>query len=235
MAEKKPPKSSKQEPSAGKEARPPKAPKEPKSAKPPKEAKEAKEVQAPKEPQEKPPTPRLRVKFDQEIQLLLMEKLGLKNVMQVPRLEKVVINMGVGQAKENKEIIDEVGKHLKSLSGQRPVVTRARHSVAGFKLREGMKIGLKVTLRRERMYEFLDRLISIAIPRVRDFRGLSRKAFDGRGNYSLGLTEQTVFPEIDLDSVKHVQGMNVTIVTTAASDAQAEALLQALGLPFQKN
>lgn len=181
------------------------------------------------------PTPRLKERYRKEIAPSLMEKFSIKNPMAVPRLDKVVINMGVGAAKENKELITEAAGHLATLAGQRPVVTKARNSIAGFKLREGMKVGLKVTLRRDRMWEFLDRLVSLAIPRVRDFRGLPRKSFDGRGNYSFGLSEQTVFPEIDLDSVKQVQGMDVTIVTTAKDDGQGEALLEALGWPFVRD
>ncbi len=180
------------------------------------------------------PEPRLKTKYDSEIRDSLKEKFSIKNVMAVPRLEKVVVSMGVGEAKENKEILKEASEHLATLTGQRPVITKARKSVAGFKLREGMPIGLKVTLRRNRMYEFLDRLITLAIPRIRDFRGLSRKSFDGRGNYSMGLNEQSVFPEIDLDKIKNVAGMNITIVTSAENDAQAESLLQEVGMPFKK-
>jgi large subunit ribosomal protein L5 len=142
--------------------------------------------------------------------------------------------MGIGKGKEIKEYADEVGKHLAALAGQKPVVTLSRLSISGFKLREGMKVGLKVTLRRDRMWEFLDRLVSLAIPRLRDFRGLSRKSFDGRGNYSMGLSEQTVFPEVDIETVNNVQGMDVTLVTDAHDDARALAMLEALGLPFQR-
>jgi large subunit ribosomal protein L5 len=152
----------------------------------------------------------------------------------VPRLVKIGINMGVRKDKESKEYFDEVTKHLSTLSGQRPVVTRSRKSIAGFKVREGDKVGLKVTLRRDRMWEFLDRLISLAIPRLRDFRGLSRKAFDGRGNYTLGISEQTVFPEVDADSLNHVQGMDISVVTSAGDDSRAHALLHGLGMPFQQ-
>ncbi len=183
---------------------------------------------------EQGPKPRLRIKYDEEIHQKLGERFSIKNTMAIPRLQKVVVNMGLGAAKENKELLKEASSHLGILTGQRPVITKARRSIAGFKLREGMQIGLKVTLRGARMYEFLDRLISLAIPRIRDFRGLSRKSFDGRGNYSMGLNEQSVFPEIDLDSVKNVTGMNITIVTTAVDDAQAEALLEAVGMPFKK-
>jgi large subunit ribosomal protein L5 len=178
--------------------------------------------------------PRMRAKFENEARPFLMEKFEIKNRLAVPRFEKIVVNMGVGAAKESKELLGECAGHLATLSGQKPVITKARKSIAGFKLREGMQVGLKVTLRRQRMWEFLDRLITLAIPRVRDFRGLSRKAFDGRGNYSFGLNEQSVFPEIDLDSVKNVQGMNITIVTTAGDDGKGEALLQQMGMPFQK-
>jgi large subunit ribosomal protein L5 len=178
--------------------------------------------------------PRLREKFDRDVVPMLMEKFSIKNRMAVPRIVKVGINMGVKKEKESKEYFDEVTKHLALLAGQRPVVTRARKSIAGFKVRENDKVGLKVTLRRDRMWEFLDRLVSLAIPRLRDFRGLSRKAFDGRGNYTLGISEQTVFPEVDADTLTNVQGMDITIVTTAEDDATAQALLLGLGLPFQQ-
>ena len=178
--------------------------------------------------------PRLREKYDREVVPSLMEKFSIKNRMAVPRLVKVGINMGVKKEKESKEYFDEVTKHLALLAGQKPVVTKARKSIAGFKVRENDKVGLKVTLRRDRMWEFLDRLVSLAIPRLRDFRGLSRKAFDGRGNYTLGISEQTVFPEVDADSLNNVQGMDITIVTTAGDDAQAQALLLGLGMPFQQ-
>jgi large subunit ribosomal protein L5 len=177
--------------------------------------------------------PRLREKYERDVIPMLMERFSIKNRLAVPKVEKIVINMGIGKGKETKEYADEVAKHLAALSGQRPVVTRSRLSIAGFKLREGMKVGLKVTLRRDRMWEFLDRLISLAIPRLRDFRGLSRRAFDGRGNYSLGLSEQTVFPEVEIDTVQNVQGMDVTLVTNAKEDARALAMLQALGMPFK--
>ena len=178
--------------------------------------------------------PRMREKFERDVVPMLMERFSIKNRMAVPRLLKVGINMGVRKDKESKEYFDEVTKHLALLSGQRPVVTRARKSIAGFKVRENDKVGLKVTLRRDRMWEFLDRLVSLAIPRLRDFRGLSRKSFDGRGNYSMGLSEQTVFPEVDIETVNNVQGMDVTLVTDARDDARALAMLEALGLPFQR-
>ena len=178
--------------------------------------------------------PRLKAKYDEDVASKLKEKYGLKNVMQIPRLEKIVVNMGVGGAKENKGMLDAALKDMSIITGQKPLVTKAKNSVAGFKLREGMAIGCKVTLRGNRMWEFLDRLISIAIPRIRDFRGLSRKSFDGRGNYSMGLGEQIVFPEIDLDSVQFVQGMDIAMVTTARDDAMASDLLEWLGMPFRK-
>ena len=177
--------------------------------------------------------PRLRKRYETEVVPLLMEKFGIKNRMAVPRLLKIGINMGLRKEKESKEFLVEVQWHLAQLAGQKPVVTKARQSIAGFKVREGDKVGLKVTLRRDRMWEFLDRMISLALPRVRDFRGLSRKSFDGRGNYTLGIVEQTVFPEVEADTVNNTQGMDVSIVTTAGEDAQGEALLQALGMPFQ--
>jgi len=178
--------------------------------------------------------PRMREKFERDVVPMLMERFSIKNRLAVPRLEKIVINMGIGKGKEIKEYADEVGKHLAALSGQKPVVTLSRLSISGFKLREGMKVGLKVTLRRDRMWEFLDRLVSLAIPRLRDFRGLSRKSFDGRGNYSMGLSEQTVFLEVDIETMNNVQGMDVTLVTDAHDDARALAMLEALGLPFQR-
>ena len=178
--------------------------------------------------------PRMREKYEREVVPMLMEKFSIKNRLAVPRLLKIGINMGVRKEKESKEYFDEVTKHLATLAGQKPVVTKSRLSIAGFKVREGDKVGLKVTLRRDRMWEFLDRLVSLAIPRLRDFRGLSRKAFDGRGNYTMGISEQTVFPEVDPDSVNNTQGMDITVVTTAADDAKAQALLLGLGMPFQR-
>ena len=177
--------------------------------------------------------PRLREKYERDVVPMLMEKFSIKNRLAVPKVEKIVINMGIGKGKETKEYADEVAKHLAALSGQRPVVTRSRLSIAGFKLREGMKVGLKVTLRRDRMWEFLDRLISLAIPRLRDFHNLSHQTFNKRGNYSLGLSKQTVFPKIDIETVQNVQGMDVTLVTDSHDDARALAMLQALGMPFK--
>jgi len=179
--------------------------------------------------------PRLQALYESEIRSAIQKEFSIENEMAVPKVQKIVINMGVGEAKENKELLKMAFVHLMTLAGQKPVVTKARRSVAGFKLREGMNIGLKVTLRRDRMWEFLDRLISLAVPRIRDFRGLSRTAFDGRGNYSMGLSEQSVFPEIDLDTVKSVVGMTVTIVTSAKTDAESEALLKGFGMPFKRD
>jgi large subunit ribosomal protein L5 len=178
--------------------------------------------------------PRLRRKYQDEVAPKLKEKYELKNVMQIPKIEKIVVNMGVGEARENKNMLAAALKDLSIITGQKPKVCKAKNSVAGFKLREGMAIGCKVTLRGTRMWEFLDRLISVAIPRIRDFRGLSRKSFDGRGNYSMGLGEQIVFPEIDIDSQQFVQGMDIAIVSTASNDAMASDMLELLGMPFKK-
>ncbi|MCF6094810.1 50S ribosomal protein L5 [Microaerobacter geothermalis] len=177
---------------------------------------------------------RMKEKFIHEVTPALMQKFNYKSVMQVPRVEKVVINMGVGDAVANPKVLDNAVEELQQIAGQKPVVTRAKKSIAGFKLREGMPIGTKVTLRGERMYHFLDKLFNIALPRVRDFRGLSPKAFDGRGNYTLGLKEQLIFPEVDYDKVDKVRGMDVVIVTTANSDEEARELLSLLGMPFAK-
>jgi large subunit ribosomal protein L5 len=176
--------------------------------------------------------PRLRQRYRDEVVPQLQRQLGLANVMQVPRLEKVVVNMGVGEAIKDGRLLDAAIEDLQVITGQRPVVTRARKSIAGFKLRQGMAIGAKVTLRGARMWEFLDRLVSLALPRIRDFRGLSPAAFDGHGNYTLGVTEQLIFPEIDYDKIVKVTGMDITIVTTAATDEEGRALLTALGFPF---
>lgn len=178
-------------------------------------------------------TPRLLERYEQEIIPALAEKLGRTNRLSIPRLQKIVVNMGVGSAIGEKKHMEEAVDAMKLLSGQKPIVTMARKSIAGFRLREGMPIGCKVTLRGQRMYEFLDRLISLALPRVRDFRGLSPKAFDGQGNYSIGLTEQLVFPELNPDKYTHTQGMNVTLVTSTSSDDEARELLRGLGMPLQ--
>ncbi len=177
--------------------------------------------------------PRLKERYEKEIKLALKEKLNLKNIMEVPKLEKIVINMGIGEATQNIKALDAAAADLKTITGQAPVIRRAKKSISSFRLRKGMPIGLSVTLRGDRMYEFLDRLISIVIPRIRDFRGISRKAFDGRGNYTLGLKDQLVFPEIDYNKVDKNRGMNITIVTTAKDDKSAFALLEMFGMPFR--
>ena len=179
--------------------------------------------------------PRMKVKFREELIPQLMQELGLTNVMQVPRFEKVVINMGVGDAVKDGRMLEAALADLTVIAGQKPVVTKARKSIAGFKLREGNAIGAKVTLRGDRMWEFYDRLVSLALPRIRDFRGLDPRAFDGRGNYTFGVTEQLIFPEIDYDKVAQVRGMDITIVTTARSDAEGRALLLALGFPLVRD
>ncbi len=179
--------------------------------------------------------PRLQEQYRGTIVAQLGDALGRTNRHSLPRLEKIVVSMGVGNAIQDRKVLDEVVGHLGEITGQRPQITRARRSIAQFKLREGMEIGCRVTLRKGRMYEFLDRLISLVLPRVRDFRGLNPKAFDGRGNYSLGLNEQLVFPEINPDRVKSVQGMNITMVTSTNSNDEARELLSAFGMPFQKD
>ena len=176
--------------------------------------------------------PRLRVRYQSEVVPLMMKEFSYVNQMQVPRLERVVINVGLGEAVQNVKLLDSVVSELALITGQRPVVTRAKKAIAGFKLREGMPIGAKVTLRRNRMYEFLDRLLNIALPRIRDFRGVSPKAFDGRGNYTLGLKEQLTFPEIKYDDVALLHGMDITIVTNAHRNDEAKSLLANLGMPF---
>ena len=177
---------------------------------------------------------RLKEQYTNEIMEAMMKKFGYKNIMQVPKLEKIVINMGVGEAKENKKLLDAAVADLETISGQKAIVTKARKSVANFKLREGMPIGCKVTLRGERMYEVADRLINLALPRVRDFRGVSQNSFDGRGNYALGIKEQLIFPEIEYDKVDKVRGMDVIFVTTANTDEEARELLTLFGMPFKK-
>ncbi len=177
---------------------------------------------------------RLKEKYHSEIKPALQKDLGLKNTMAVPKLEKIVINMGLGEATQNVKIMDPLLADLGAIAGQKPVITKAKKSIAAFKLREGMPIGAMVTLRGDAMYEFLDRLISVALPRVRDFRGVSSKSFDGRGNYTLGLRDQLIFPEIDYAKVDKIKGMNVTIVTTAADDNGARALLKSFGVPFRQ-
>jgi large subunit ribosomal protein L5 len=176
---------------------------------------------------------RLRVRFEQEIRPALMKEFERENPMAVPRLHKIVVNMGVGEATQNAKVLDPAAAELGQITGQKPVITRAKKSIAAFKVRAGMPIGAMVTLRGDRMYEFLDRLVNVALPRVRDFRGVSTKSFDGRGNYTLGLRDQLIFPEIDYAKVDKLKGMNVTIVTTAKSDEEARALLKHMGMPFR--
>jgi large subunit ribosomal protein L5 len=177
--------------------------------------------------------PRLRAKYKKEVVGALMKRFNYTSPMQVPRLDRIVINMGLGAAVGNPKIIDSAVEELKAITGQKPVVTRAKKAIANFKLRQGLPIGVKVTLRRERMWEFMDRLVTLALPRVRDFRGTSPRAFDGAGNYTLGLKEQIVFPEINFDSVDSIKGMNITFVTTAESNEEAKELLAQLGMPFR--
>jgi len=178
---------------------------------------------------------RLKEKYIKDIMPQMMKKFGYKNVMQVPKVDKIVINMGLGEAIQNVKVLEAAEKELAAITGQKPVITKARKAIANFKLREGMPIGCKVTLRNERMYEFLDRLLNLALPRIRDFKGVSAKAFDGRGNYALGVREQIIFPEIDYDKIDKIKGMNIVIATTAKNDEEAKALLQFMGMPFSAN
>ncbi|BDU49535.1 50S ribosomal protein L5 [Haliovirga abyssi] len=178
--------------------------------------------------------PRLMEKYNKDVVPALMNKLGIKNIMAVPKIEKIVVSIGVGEATQNSKLIDAALSDLRTITGQQPIVARAKKSEAGFKLREGVAIGVKVTLRKEKLYEFLDRLIAIALPRVRDFEGVSANSFDGRGNYTLGLREQLVFPEIEYDKVEKIFGMSITVVTSATTDAEAKALLDEFGMPFKK-
>jgi large subunit ribosomal protein L5 len=179
------------------------------------------------------PVPRMKARYRAELQQRLKDDLGLGNVMQVPKPVKVVVNMGVGEAVREARLLDGAVRDLAQITGQRPLVTKARRSIAGFKIREGQSIGAKVTLRGDRMWEFLDRLVAIALPRIRDFRGLAPKGFDGHGNFTFGLTEQLVFPEIDYDKIEKIRGMDITVVTSAQTDDQGRALLTALGFPFR--
>ena len=178
--------------------------------------------------------PRLQVKYENEIAPALTKELGLTNPMQIPRLTKITVNMGVGEAVRDVKLLDGAVQEITAITGQKPVITKARRSIASFKLREGMPIGVMVTLRRTQMWEFYDRLVNVALPRVRDFRGLSPKAFDGNGNYSMGLKEQIIFPEIDYDKIGQIRGMNISLTTSAANDEQGHALLKALGFPFRR-
>src|SRR5580704_15848937 len=211
----------------------PKAPRE-RSAKKGQRAESAAPVAEakPREPEPKLPA-RLRLRYEQEIVPELMRELKIENRMRVPRLQKIVINMALGEARENAKILDAAADELRLITGQTPVVTSARKAISNFKLREGMPIGIMVTLRRERMWEFFDRMVNVALPRVRDFRGVADKAFDGRGNYSMGLREHTIFPELNLDKVEKVKGMTISITTTARSDFEGQTLLKALGMPFR--
>lgn len=177
---------------------------------------------------------RLKEKYQNEVIPALMERFQYKNVMEVPRLEKIVLNMGIGEAKDNPKALESAVNEMALIAGQKPVVTRAKKSISNFKLREGMNVGVKVTLRGDRMYDFLDKLMNIALPRVRDFRGVSPSSFDGRGNYALGIKEQLIFPEIDYDMVDSIRGMDIVIVTTAETDEEARAFLELMGMPFRK-
>jgi len=214
------------QPAAPKEAKA--QPKEAKQAEP-REAKEAKEAR----PARPAPVPRLQIHYRENVVKQLMQQFGYKSAMQVPRIDKIVLNMGVGEAVADKKIMDNAVADMTKIAGQRPIVTKARKSVATFKIRAGYPIGCKVTLRGRRMYEFLDRLVSIAMPRIRDFRGISGRAFDGQGNYNMGVKEQIIFPEIEYDKIDAIRGMNITISTTAKNDNEAKALLSAFRFPFR--
>jgi large subunit ribosomal protein L5 len=181
-----------------------------------------------------PPVPRLKTRYREELRTKLKDDLGLPNIMQVPRFEKIVLNMGVGKALQQQSLLEGAVRDIEAITGQKAIVTKAKKSIAGFKLREGNSIGAKVTLRGDRMWEFFDRLISISIPRIRDFRGLNPRSFDGNGNYTFGVNEQLIFPEIDYDKVDSPRGMDITIVTTARSNAEGKALLDAFGFPFKR-
>lgn len=179
-------------------------------------------------------TSRLKEKYTNEVVPFLVERFKYENIMQVPRLEKIVLNMGLGSSKENPKAIESAVKELETITGQHPIVTKARKSIANFKLREGMNVGVKVTLRGEKMYDFLDKFMNISLPRVRDFRGVSSKSFDGRGNYAVGIKEQLIFPEIEYDMVDQIRGMDIVVVTTANTDEEAKELLDKMGMPFKK-
>ena len=220
-------------PQQQKEGRPQGAPKEGRDKR--QEPKDAPEQKEPKErkPERPAPVPRLQIHYKEAVVKQLMEQFGYKTSMQVPRIEKIVINMGVGEAVADKKVMDSAVADMTKIAGQRPVVTAARKSIAVFKVRSGYPVGCKVTLRGRRMYEFLDRLVSVAMPRIRDFRGVSGRAFDGQGNYNMGVKEQIIFPEIEYDKIDMIRGMNITIATTAKSDNEAKALLQAFRFPFR--
>jgi large subunit ribosomal protein L5 len=224
----------------GKEARPPKEARQPapeqEGKKPQRAPKpEAKEAPEPREkrPERPAPVPRLQIHYREVVIKQLMEQFSYKSAMQVPRIEKIVLNMGVGEAVADKKIMDNAVSDMTKIAGQKPLVTKARTSIASYKVRAGYPVGCKVTLRGRRMYEFLDRLVSIAMPRIRDFRGISARAFDGRGNYNMGVREQIIFPEIEYDKIDAIRGMNITITTTARSDNEAKALLSAFRFPFR--
>jgi large subunit ribosomal protein L5 len=216
-----------QQPAPAKEARPPKP--ESREAPAAKEQKEQKE----RKPERPAPVPRLQVLYRDTVVRQLMEQFGYKTAMQVPRLEKIVLNMGVGEAVADKKVMDNAVSDMAKIAGQRPIVTKSRKSIATFKIRSGYPVGCKVTLRGRRMYEFLDRLVNVAMPRIRDFRGISSRAFDGQGNYNMGVKEQIIFPEIEYDKIDAIRGMNITIATTAKSDNEAKALLAAFRFPFR--
>jgi large subunit ribosomal protein L5 len=226
---------------AGGEDKAPKGDKQPRAEKTPQQAKKADKAQKPAAPAEKKPrvpeekvTPRLRTHFDTVVRKQLTEQFGYKSPMQVPIITKVVLNMGIGEGVADRKKVEQAALDLAMIAGQRPVITKARKSIATYKLRTGQAIGCKVTLRKKRMYEFVDRLINIALPRVRDFRGLSPKSFDGRGNYSIGVKEHIIFPEIDYDKVVDIWGMDITVCTTARTDEEARALLAAFNFPFRQ-
>jgi len=177
---------------------------------------------------------RLKEQYQSQIVDAMMKKFGYKNIMEVPKIDKIVVNMGVGEAKENAKVLEAAAKDMETITGQKPIITKAKHSIANFKIREGMSIGCKVTLRGEKMYEFLDRLVNLALPRVRDFRGINPNSFDGRGNYALGIKEQLIFPEIEYDKIDKIRGMDVIVVTTAKTDEEGRELLTQFGMPFAK-
>ena len=177
---------------------------------------------------------RLKEQYQSQIVDAMMKKFGYKNIMEVPKIDKIVVNMGVGEAKENAKVLEAAAKDMETITGQKPIITKAKHSIANFKIREGMSIGCKVTLRGEKMYELLDRLVNLALPRVRDFRGINPNSFDGRGNYALGIKEQLIFPEIEYDKIDKIRGMDVIVVTTAKTDEEGRELLTQFGMPFAK-
>jgi len=218
---------------ASKEARQPAPPKEARKPRPEGKEPPAQKDQKERKPERPAPVPRLQILYRDAVVKQLMEQFGYKTPMQVPRLEKIVLNMGVGEAVADKKIMDNAVSDMTKIAGQKPLVTKSRKSIATFKIRNGYPIGCKVTLRGRRMYEFLDRLVNIAMPRIRDFRGISVRAFDGRGNYNMGVKEQIIFPEIDYDKIDAIRGMNITIATTAKSDNEAKALLSAFRFPFR--